>query len=574
MKKRKRIISTVLAASMLAMLLSGCGGSAQKETQSSGGVESTTAAAAENSGTPTTGAQAESCITIGVSGTPDLDPAVGATGSSLIAAINIYDTLVFPSTETESGVVGRVAEDDWTISEDGLTYTFHLKKGIKFHNGEEMKASDVVYSMDRLLTIGEGYAYIFANYVDPGTTVAVDDYTVEFHLKEAYGPFLNALVRLFIVSEKEVTENTDPNGSYGEHGDYGKGYLVTHDAGSGAYKAVELVQQDYFYAEQNPDWFMGWSNELAPKAFKQMAITEATTVRTMINNKELDITDTWQSVETLNALGQIDGVSIAKYSNGLEYNMYMNTQAAPLDDVNFRRAINCLIDYDTICSAILIDSTPAAGPTPSGVTGHVDTTQFQYNIDQAKEYIAASAYADNYADYPIEIVVNSDVADLEKIALMVQSAAQQIGVTITISKAPWVSLIDKMGSVETSPQITMINSAPPYDDAGVYLQSRYSNATQGTWENGEWLADSTVNDMINDALGTTDTAERLQKYADIQNYIVDELCPSAWICNLTERCAYQSAYITWPFVEQDGIPQCVNGYSQVYSEFEYHTELK
>lgn len=566
MRKRKRIASVVLAVSMAMALLSGCGGSAG----SNSGSESEGAGAAVSSGG---GAEEESCIKIGVSGTPDLDPAIASTGSSLIAAINIYDTLVYPDENAEEGVVGRVAED-WTISEDGLTYTFNLKQGIKFHNGEELKASDVVYSMDRLLTIGEGYAYIFSNYIDPGSTVAVDDYTVEFHLKQAYGPFLNSLIRLFIVSEKEVKENTLASGNYGENGDYGREYLLTHDAGSGAYKAVELVQQDYFYAEWNPDWFMGWSNENAPKAFKQMAITEATTVRTMINNRELDITDTWQSVETLDALSKIDGVSIAKYSNGLEYNVYMNTQAAPLDDINFRRAINCLIDYDTICNSILLDSTKAAGPVPAGVLGHVDTATFDYDVEQAKEYIAQSKYADNYADYPIEIVVNSDVADLEKIALMIQSAANEVGVTVTIAKAPWVSLIDQMGSVESSPQITIINSAPPYDDAGVYLQSRYSNATQGTWENGEWLADSTVNDMIEDALGTTNTDERMQKYADIQNYIVDEVCPSAWICNLTERCAYQSSYVSWPFVEQEGIAQCVNGYSQIYSEFEYNLDLK
>ena len=566
MRKRKRIASVVLAVSMAMALLSGCGGSAG----SNSGSESEGAGAAVSSGG---GVEEESCIKIGVSGTPDLDPAIASTGSSLIAAINIYDTLVYPDENAEEGVVGRVAED-WTISEDGLTYTFNLKQGIKFHNGEELKASDVVYSMDRLLTIGEGYAYIFSNYIDPGSTVAVDDYTVEFHLKQAYGPFLNSLIRLFIVSEKEVKENTLASGNYGENGDYGREYLLTHDAGSGAYKAVELVQQDYFYAEWNPDWFMGWSNENAPKAFKQMAITEATTVRTMINNRELDITDTWQSVETLDALSKIDGVSIAKYSNGLEYNVYMNTQAAPLDDINFRRAINCLIDYDTICNSILLDSTKAAGPVPAGVLGHVDTATFDYDVEQAKEYIAQSKYADNYADYPIEIVVNSDVADLEKIALMIQSAANEVGVTVTIAKAPWVSLIDQMGSVESSPQITIINSAPPYDDAGVYLQSRYSNATQGTWENGEWLADSTVNDMIEDALGTTNTDERMQKYADIQNYIVDEVCPSAWICNLTERCAYQSSYVSWPFVEQEGIAQCVNGYSQIYSEFEYNLDLK
>lgn len=559
-RKGKKGVCAVLTASMIAMLLSGCGGgNTTGETQAAG--------------TTATGSTAESCITIGVSGTPDLDPAIAATGSSLIAAINMYDTLVHPS-DTDEGVTGRVA-DSWEVSDDGLVYTFNLKKGIKFHNGEELKASDVVYSMDRLLTIGEGYAYIFSDFVDPGTTVAKDDYTVEFHLKQAYGPFLNALVRLFIVSEKEVTENTDASGSYGEHGDYGKNYLVTHDAGSGAYQAVELVQQDYFYAEKYDDWFMGWDNEYAPEAFKQMAITEATTVRTMVNNKELDITDTWQSLETLNALSQIDGVSIAEYSNGLEYNMYMNNQAAPLDDINVRRALNCLIDYDTICKTILVDSTLSAGPTPAGVTGHVDTAQFKFDIEQAKTYLAASSYADTYKDYPIEIVVNSDVADLEKIALMVQTAAQQIGMTITISKAPWVSLIDKMGSVETSPQITIINSAPPYDDAGVYLQSRYSNATQGTWENGEWLSDSTINDMIEDALGTTDVDARLQKYADIQNYIVDEVCPSAWLCDLTERCAYQSSYIKWPLIEEaDGVGRCVNGYSQEYYRMEYHTELK
>ncbi len=556
MKKGRRLTGVILSAFMAMTLLAGCGGGE--------------AAGPEESGAVLTPGRAEeaSCIKIGVSGTPDLDPAIVNTGSSLIAAVNLYDTLVFPSAEEASGVAGRAAQD-WEISDDGMKYTFHLKQGIRFHNGEEMKASDVAYSMDRLLTIGEGYAYIFSNYLEPGSTVAVDDYTVEFHLKQAYGPFLNALIRLFIVSEKEVREHTEASGNYGENGDYGRGYLLTHDAGSGAYKAVELVQQDYFYAEWNPDWFMGWDNEKAPRAFKQLAITEAATVRTMMNNRELDITDTWQSVETLNAFCRIDGVSLAQYTNGLEYNAYMNTQAPPMDDVNFRRAMSCLIDYDTICDSILPGSIKATSPVPSGVLGHVETNTLSYDIEKAKEYIAASAYADNYADYPVEIVVNSDVADLEKIALMIQSAAQQAGVTVSISKAPWVSLIDKMGSVESSPQMTLINSAPPFDDAGIYLQSRYSNATQGTWENGEWLADPEVNDRINDALQTVDTEERLKKYAEIQNYIVDEVCPSAWLCDLTERCAYQSSYIKWPFAEQGGIPQCVNGYSQIYSEFEY-----
>ena len=68
--------------------------------------------------------------------------------------------ILFPSNEADEGVILKVAED-WTISEDGLTYTFNLKKGIKFHNGDELTASDVVYSMDRLLTIGEDMLIFF-----------------------------------------------------------------------------------------------------------------------------------------------------------------------------------------------------------------------------------------------------------------------------------------------------------------------------------------------------------------------------------------------------------------------------
>mgnify|MGYP000004818063 FL=1 len=95
--KKRRVLSVVLAASMFAMLLTGCGGGNQGSAEGS-------QAAAIGQGV----AEAESCIKIGVSGTPDLDPAIVNTGSSLIAAINIYDTLIFPSNEADEGVIPRV----------------------------------------------------------------------------------------------------------------------------------------------------------------------------------------------------------------------------------------------------------------------------------------------------------------------------------------------------------------------------------------------------------------------------------------------------------------------------------
>jgi ABC-type transport system substrate-binding protein len=86
-----------------------------------------------------------------------IDPAVGNDYASSTSLANLYDSLVFPN--AQGGVDPWLAES-WDISDDGLTYTFHLRPGVKFHDGSDLKASDVVYSFNRLKTIGEGYAYL------------------------------------------------------------------------------------------------------------------------------------------------------------------------------------------------------------------------------------------------------------------------------------------------------------------------------------------------------------------------------------------------------------------------------
>ena len=92
--------------------------------------------------------------------------------------INLYDTLIFPN--AEGGVDPWLAES-WEVSDDGLTYTFKLREDVKFHDGSDLTASDVVYSFDRQTGIGEGFAYMLA---DADSATAVDDYTVEFKLAQ------------------------------------------------------------------------------------------------------------------------------------------------------------------------------------------------------------------------------------------------------------------------------------------------------------------------------------------------------------------------------------------------------
>ncbi len=136
-----------------------------------------------------------------------IDPAVGDDFSSSHALANIYDTMVFPN--VAGGVDPHLAES-WEVSDDGLVYTFQLRQGIMFHDGTEILASDVAYSFNRLVAIGEGYAYL----MPAASVAALDDYTVQFTLSKPDGLFVPRLVRLYIANEDLVRENTQADGIY------------------------------------------------------------------------------------------------------------------------------------------------------------------------------------------------------------------------------------------------------------------------------------------------------------------------------------------------------------------------
>lgn len=542
MKRNWKVLSILL---VLAMLLVGCTGQTQPSNNESNSGNDNGGSAANTSDNQTDTKPQEKIIRMSVAGTPKVDPATGADGGSCIAMVNFYDSLVYPGFD---GTVAPSLAESWEISDDNLVYTFKLKEGVKFHDGSELKSSDVVFSINRLLGIGEGNAYLFQDYIKEA--VALDDYTVQISLFKSFGPFLATLPRIYIVSEKTIMDNIDKSGPYGEFGDYGKNYLLTHDAGSGAYQVTDVQQQGYVLAERFEDYWRNWDNTDAPDTIKLIDNTEASTVRTLIGNRELEIADEWQSTENINAMMKIPDVSICTFSKCAVQNYMYNTKIAPTDDVNFRKALNCLFDYKTISEKILVDSPQSIGPVPATIPGaNPDLMQYSYDLDKAKEYLSKSKYADSLEQYPIELTIISDVADAEKIALGFQSAAQQVGLTVNVSKAPWLSVQEQVASVETTPNMISISVPANYFEAGAILSSRYHSSSTGTWEQAEWLQNDEIDKMIEDALATVDKDERFDKYYKIQEKLV-ELAPTAWLVDNVQRHIYQSKYVYWPIAEE------------------------
>lgn len=523
----KRMVSLLLSLVMLLAMLAGCGGN---NTAGSGNGDT---------GEGTASGTHQSIIRMTADSTPILDPATHSGNSSSIAYCNLYDTLVFP---TFDGVEPALAES-WETSDDGLEYTFHLRKGVLFHDGTELTASDVVFTAKRLIAIGQGFAYLYTSTIKD--VVADDDYTVRFILNSPYGPFVSTLVRMYIVNEDLVMANI-ADGAYGEYGDYGTNWLLTNDAGSGPYKFKELVQNDYFLAERYEEWYQGWENENAPEEFMIIYGNEPATVRTMMATQQLEITDMWQSPESLAAIEALEGVELASYSTRLVQNLYFNCSKYPTDDVNFRRALSCLVDYDTLIEACFPGSMQPAGPVSKQTAGHVDTWQPKYDLDQAREYLAASAYADELDQIVLSFSLITENPALEKLALAFQAACAEVGIKVEIANTPWTSLQEEMSNPETTANVCTVNSGPQFNEAGATLESQFHTKCAGTYENCNWLNNAEIDAMIDDAMATVDDTERFAKYADIQNYIVDEFCPSAWIADLAERVGYQDSYVEWP----------------------------
>ncbi len=498
-----------------------------------------------------------------------IDPAVGNDFSDSIALVNLYDTLVFPNFD---GSVRPHLATDWEVSPDGRKYTFYLRQGVKFHNGDELTAEDVEFSMKRLLTIGEGFAYLFESVTD---VKAVDKYTVEFTLKEPFGPFVRALVRLYILNKDQVLAHIKP-GPYGEMGDYGKEWLLTNDAGSGPYKVKEMKMEEYLLAEKFDDWWGGWDKD-APFYLKLIATPDPVTIRTLMARREHELTSEMLPEENLKALDEMEGIDTAGYFDGVNLNIMLHTRKPPTDCIHFRRALAYCLDYETVATKIWPDAVQARGPVPHNLPGHnPNVYQFKQDLEKAMEELKKSKYYGQLEKYPVTLSWCAEVPLEEKLALLFQANAAEIGIKVEVTKKPFGAMIADAQSPETTPNASIIFVAPHYAEAGSMLKSRYHSSTCGSWEQCEWLQNEEIDSMIEEALRTLDEKKRFELYYKIQEKIV-ELCPTIWVLDRFEKRAYQAGYVYWPAAEEVKAGKAIlpiMGYGQYAHDFRVYPEKR
>lgn len=471
-----------------------------------------------------------------------IDPAVGYDNTASVAHANLYDTLVL--IDADGSVKPHVAKS-WAYNAAAKTYTFTLEKNIKFHSGNTLSSSDVAYSLNRMLAIGQGWSFVFKSFIKSVDAPSPD--TVRITLTSDYGPFLQTLIHMCILDQKTVVANTKAEGPYGSNGDYGKDWLTTHDAGSGPYMVEEMKTAEYLLGKRFPQYWKGIPAD-SPEAFKMIGTTEAITVRALMSRKDLEIGDEWQTAESYAQLKNIPGVKVADFVVGGLLILHMNTSLAPLDDVHVRRALQYCFDYES-AQRLFPGSKPTSGPVGSALPGYNEKLpKFAQNLDKAKQELALSKYKDTIGNYEIELGWVSEVPDEEKIALLLQSNAQQVGIKIKVTKAPWLTWLDRTTKAASTPGFLIrIQSSVSFPEAGAPLDYFRSTA-RGSPTNCHWFSDAIQTEMdklVGDALSTMDQVARYEKYKGVAAKIVDH-ATDIWAVELPQRQAYQSSYLKWP----------------------------
>ncbi len=440
-----------------------------------------------------------------------IDPAKVNDYTEYMAAVNLYDGLT--TVNADGNVVPQLAES-WDISDDNLTYTFHLKTDATFQDGSPVEAKDVVYSMQRLLAINEGPSYLFSGLVDPDNVKATDDHTVEIKLNKVYAPFVSNTPLILVVNSDLVKEKAGDD-------EWGETYLADASAGAGPYELESWTRGAQMVLERYPDYHAGWPHEKPIDELRFVITRDEATVKALATKGDLGMSSQYQGNETYEAISKMDNYKIVSADTATGFYLKLNNQAAPTDDVHIRRAIALATDYETVRNE-LYPGGELRGPLASVFAdAYLDSLPAPtFDLDKAKEEVAKSKYA---GQEPIKLsfAYVAKTAFEEEIGLLMKSNLESIGFSVDLDPEPWNRITELASKVETTPAVTEVFYGPTYPSPDSVFYVQYHSKAKGTWSSMEWVMSDAIDSLIDKSREQTDVAERNATYKEIQQKLYD-----------------------------------------------------
>ena len=440
-----------------------------------------------------------------------LDPHVVFDNSRIAVRLNLYDNL-YRWVDNPPRLEPWLAENH-TVSDDGLKYTFTLRDGITFHDGSEMIADDVVYSIERILALNKGAAALYRPIIAPGGTKALDKRTVEFNLIKRAATFMSTVPEIHIVNADLVKEHE-------KDGDWGSAWLSSNDAGSGSFAIDRYDPAVGIDAVRFKDHFLGWGEDYIDH-LQLRTVREPTTQVLGLKLGDYHGLDGYLPSDQVKSLRDSENVQIHEEQSMRLFIFHMHNQRPPLDNVHVRRAISYAFDYGAFIDDILggsVARNPA--PVPNNLWGYPeDVHGYDYDLEKAKAELEKSGIT---IDRPLEIHTLVGLTQTEQAATILQDGLRRLGIESTIVPETWGTLSGKARQQDTTPDIWTNWISTFYSDPHNWVGEMYDSENWGTWKTGSWYKNPKVDGLIHEAYTATDQKLRKRNYEEAARTVVDE----------------------------------------------------
>ena len=517
----KKKISLMLAAALTAGLaLTGCGGSKTSDTtDNTAGVENESTAEVKGVDVDTTGYLVAAL-------NADIQTAdVQKTSKDYEVPFNIFDRLVDVEVDADgnSKIVPSLAES-WDISDDGLEYTFHLRQGVKFHNGNDFTAEDVAYTFHRMLTVEGGVNTEFIDQIKGADELlagetdtlegveVVDDYTIKVTLKEPFAGFLASISSPGVsIYDSEATEAAGDQ--------FGMDPAVT--VGTGPFEFSSWSFNNQLVLTRNEDYWKGASG-LPGVVIKIIPDTETQSM--MFESGELDILDLDYAADSADRFTETYPDQIVQGPRvGIVY-FTMNFNKEPFQDVRVRKAVQMSIDRQAILDALYGGRGQVEqGIFPHGLIGfNPDQEEIKYDPEAAKALLAEAGYADGF---DMEIAADSSASDTMTMALeIVSDQLAEVGIRAEIKHYDESTWLETRKSGELGS--FMSTWSADYNDPDNFIYTFFGNEEKTRIRSINY-PDTEVMERVAKARTLVNEDERLAEYKALEEKLIHE--DAAWV---------------------------------------------
>ncbi len=452
----------------------------------------------------------------------EVEPPATAEGELIVSVSTLPNSLYFPNAaernasnisqqmfegltwlDDDNNVVGALAES-WEISEDGTEYTFHLREGVKFHNGEDFTAEDVVTSWIAGKDPANAYAYVHER---AESVEVIDDYTVKITTPEPDPLFL------IIPARDWAMIPTDYFNEVGLEG------IEANPIGTGPFKFVEWIKGDRIVMEAFEDYWDEGLPKIARLVFRP--IPESSTRVAAIQTGEIHIANRLSSEEAQSLLG-IPDVQVVRYPVDRVYYIAFNNLTSgigqPTEAVLVRQAMNYAVDRQAIIDALFDGFADlSTGYITPGNLGYNDSIEpYPYDPDKARELLAEAGYPDGFEigfACPIGAYTN-----FEQVCEAVAGYFQEVGITLEGGEIQFMES-GQYWDLEANKELPPL-FGDSWSTADGEALNRLIGAVLADSSYAAW-AEPTIDDYIAQIRVEVDPVARAALYSELHQYMYD-----------------------------------------------------